>query len=83
MLKMGIPILIPARKFTYRNRITIKIVRKYGLLGIVVLTPIVLSIPIGTFIATRFYASNRYLVLYLSVSVIFWSFLMSSAISLF
>jgi len=82
-LKLEVPVEIPARKFTRRNRFIIKIVRKYGLAGIVVLTPVILSIPIGTFLATRFYASNRYLLVYLISSVLFWSLLMSSAISLF
>jgi len=82
-LKLEVPLEIPARKFTRRNRFIIKIVRKYGLAGIVVLTPVILSIPIGTFLATRFYASNRYLLVYLISSVLFWSLLMSSAISLF
>jgi len=82
-LKLEVPIEIPARKFTRRNRFIIKIVRKYGLAGIVILTPVILSIPIGTFLATRFYASNRYLLVYLISSVLFWSLLMSSAISVF
>ncbi len=82
-LNLEIPVIIPARRFTRRNRFIIKIIRKYGLTGIVVLTPVLLSIPIGTFLATRYYSSNRYLLVYLISSVLFWSLLMSSAISLF
>jgi hypothetical protein len=82
-LNMSIPKFVPARKFTRRNRFIIKLVRKYGLVGIVALTPILLSIPVGTFIATRYYSANRYLLVYLSGSVLFWSLFMSSAISLF
>lgn len=82
-LNMSIPKFIPARRFTRRNRFIIKLVRKYGLLGIVALTPVLLSIPVGTFIATRYYSSSRYLLVYLSGSVLFWSLFMSSAISLF
>jgi hypothetical protein len=82
-LNVAIPASLPPRKFTRRNRFIIKIVRKYGLSGIVVLTPVILSIPIGTFLATRYYASNRYILIYLISSVLFWSLLMSSAISLF
>jgi hypothetical protein len=82
-LKLEVPLEIPARRFTKRNRLIIKVVRKYGLTGIVVLTPVILSIPIGTFLATRYYASNRYLLIYLISSVLFWSLLMSSAISIF
>jgi len=82
-LKIRIPVFTPARKFTRRNRLIIKIVRKYGLFGIVAATPVLLSIPVGTFLATRYYSSNRYLLVYLSGSVLFWSLFMSSAISLF
>ena len=82
-LNMGIPAIVPARRFTRRNRLIIKSVRKYGLAGIVVLTPVILSIPIGTFLATRYYASNRYVLVYLISSVLFWSLLLSSAISIF
>lgn len=83
ILKISVPKIIPARKFTKRNRLIIKMIRKYGLAGIVVLTPVLLSIPVGTFLATRFYSTNRYLLVYLSASVFFWSLFMSSAISLF
>jgi len=82
-INVAIPASIPPRKFTRRNRFIIKVVRKYGLTGIVVLTPVLLSIPLGTFLATRYYSSNRYLVAYLIASVLFWSLLMSTAISLF
>jgi hypothetical protein len=77
------PKFIPARRFTKRNRMIIKIVKKFGLAGLVIATPVLLSIPLGTFIATRYYSSNRFLLVYLSASVLFWSLFMSSAISLF
>lgn len=80
-LKISVPKFIPARKFTRRNRFIIKMVRKYGLAGIVILTP--LSIPVGTFIATRYYSTNRYLLVYLSGSVLLWSLFISFSISLF
>ncbi|MFZ4546658.1 MAG: hypothetical protein ACOYN4_04455 [Bacteroidales bacterium] len=82
-LNKEIPKLIPAKRFTKRNRLIIKVVRKYGLVGIVALTPIFLSIPVGTFLATRYYSANRFLLVYLCGSVLFWSLFMSSAISLF
>jgi hypothetical protein len=83
LLNIKVPKFIPAKRFTRRNRLIIKIVRKYGLAGIAILTPVLLSIPVGTFIATRYYSNNRYLLIYLSGSVLFWSLFMSSAISLF
>jgi len=69
--------------FTRRSRNMVKYVRKYGLLGIVILTPVLLSIPVGTFLVTRYYSTNRYLFLYLCSSVIFWSLFMSSATFIF
>jgi hypothetical protein len=82
-LNLTLPKIIPARRFTRRNRMIIKIVNKFGMFGIVILTPVLLSIPLGTFIATRYYSANRFLLVYLSASVLFWSLFMSSAISLF
>jgi hypothetical protein len=82
-LNIKVPKFIPARRFTKRNRLIITIVKKFGMAGIVILTPVLLSIPVGTFIATRYYSANRFLLVYLSASVLFWSLFMSSAISLF
>ena len=83
ILDLKLPKFIPSRIFTRRNRLIVKAVRKYGLVGIVILTPVLLSIPLGTFLAARYYITNRYTVYYLIGSVIFWSLFMSSAISLF
>jgi hypothetical protein len=69
--------------FTFRNRLIIRVRRKYGFLGIVILTPVLFSIPVGSFLIARFYSKKRYNVLYLSASVIIWSLLMSSAIAIF
>jgi len=82
-MNVKVPKFIPARRFTKRNRMIIKIVKKFGMAGIVILTPVLLSIPFGTFIATRYYSTNRFLLVYLSCSVLFWSLFMSSAITLF
>ena len=83
ILDLKLPKFIPPKIFTRRNRLIVKAVRKYGLAGIVICTPVLLSIPLGTFLATRYYTSNRYLVYYLMGSVVFWSLFMSSAISIF
>lgn len=75
-------ISIPNKIFTWRNRLIVKTIRKYGLAGVVILTPVLLSIPLGTFLATRYYNSNHFIIYYLIGSVVFWSLFMSSAISL-
>jgi len=75
---------MPVKKiFTFRNKTLVKIRRKYGLIGIIILTPILLSIPIGTFLAIKYYSRQKNLLAYLSLSVFVWSLVMSSAISIF
>lgn len=61
------------KKFTRRNRRLVKFKSKYGLYGIVFLTPVLLSIPIGTFLVTKYYRYNKSNYLYLLFSQIIWS----------
>ena len=71
------------RIFTYRNKAIVRMRRRYGLLGIIILTPILLSIPLGTFLAIKYYPRQKNLLAYLSLSVMVWSLLMSSAMTIF
>lgn len=63
------------RKFTKRNRRLIILKNKYGLAGIVILTPILLSIPIGVFLNTKYYGYRKISYLYLLISQTVWSFI--------
>ncbi len=62
----------PKKIFTKANRRIIRIKHRFGLTGIAILTPIFLSIPIGAFLAERFYKDKKKVIFYLSVSAIFW-----------
>jgi hypothetical protein len=78
------PLIARKKKvFTYSNKLYVRIRRTYGFVGIIILTPVLLSIPLGTFLAARFYPKRSYLVFYLSGSVVMWSLIMSSAIAIF
>jgi hypothetical protein len=59
--------------FTKRNRRIVRIKQQYGLVGIAVITPLLLSIPVGTFLVVRYYHSSRTKFLYLIASNLFWS----------
>jgi hypothetical protein len=59
--------------FTKRNRRIVHIKQQYGLIGIALSTPIVLSIPLGTFLVVRYYRSSKSKFLYLIASNILWS----------
>ena len=63
----------PKKKFTKRNRRIIVIKSKYGLPGIVFLTPVLLSIPIGTFLITKYYGDDKKSYLYLVLGHFLWS----------
>ena len=84
MLSDKINILFPKKKKTKRKRkrgvkevITIKAARKYGVYGIAAITPILLSIPIGTIIALRLFPEKRKTVPVLMSSVVIWAIILS------
>ena len=62
----------PKKIFKKSNRRIIKIKHRFGLIGIAILTPIFLSIPIGAFLAERFYKDKKKVIIYLSISAIAW-----------
>ena len=61
--------------FTRRNRRIVRIKQKYGLIGIAFTTPLLLSIPVGTFLVVRYYHSSKTKYMYLIGSNILWSFI--------
>ena len=72
----------PKRKFTRKNKLIVSIRDKYGYLGIIFLTPVILSIPIGVFLAQKYYSKKSHTLVYLSLSVAMWSFFISSFVFL-
>lgn len=68
----------PKKNFSRKNKFIVNTRRKYGLWGIAALTPILLSIPLGTFLANKYYRNKKSVLLSLTVSVICWSLIMSS-----
>jgi hypothetical protein len=64
-------------------RFLVKLRRNYGLVGVSILTPIILSIPLGCYLAKTFTKSNNKIVLYMSVSIILWGILIFGAKTIF
>jgi ABC-type antimicrobial peptide transport system permease subunit len=64
----------PKRVFNKRNRWLVKIKIHYGLPGIVILTPILLSIPVGSFLVAKYYGRRKFNYLWLILGQIAWSF---------
>jgi len=63
----------PKKVFTKRTRRIIRIKQQYGLIGIALATPFLLSIPVGVFLAVRYYRSSSVKFIYLIASNVVWS----------
>ncbi|MGW8314885.1 MAG: hypothetical protein ACWGNV_04735 [Bacteroidales bacterium] len=61
------------RIFTRRNRRIVRIKQRYGLIGIAVSTPFLLSIPVGAFLVVRYYPHAHSRFLYLIFANLLWS----------
>lgn len=64
--------------FTKRNRRIVRIKQRYGLFGIAMVTPLLLSIPVGVFLVVRYYRSSKTKFLYLIASNLIWSVIYST-----
>jgi hypothetical protein len=70
---------IPQRKiFNKRNRRMVRLWKKYGLVGLAALTPLIFSIPIGTFFMSRLERNRKKILLYMFVSITCWSLLITT-----
>ena len=63
---------INASKFTKRNKIIVKLRRRYGMWGIIVLSPILLSIPVGAFIGDKYFKRTHHFITYMILSIFIW-----------
>ena len=59
--------------FTNRNRRFVRIKMKYGLTGIVILSPVILSIPLGAFLTAKYYGVRVKNLVWLIIGQILWS----------
>ncbi len=66
------------KKFTRTNKIIVRVKRAFGLIGLALLTPTIISIPLGSIIAAKYFRRNRWTVPALLISVAFWSVLLST-----
>lgn len=67
----------PRKKFTRGRRFVIGIKMRFGIVGIALITPSLISIPIGTIVAANFYKKKRGVMLYFIASLILWSFMLN------
>ena len=60
-------------RFTRLKRIVVIVRRRHGLLGIALLTPILLTVPVGTFAANIIEPDKRLVLGYMAASFFLWS----------
>lgn len=63
----------PKKTFTRKNRRIIKLKSRYGLPGIVILNPILLSIPVATFLVVKYYGKKTSNLMWLVAGQLTWS----------
>lgn len=69
----------PKRIFTRTNRLIVRIKRGYGVKGLAALAPPILSIPITSVLAAKYFRHDRRTLPLLLSSVVIWSFVLSAA----
>jgi hypothetical protein len=69
--------------FTRRNRFLARFRKTYGFWGIIIATPLFLTIPLGAFLAGKYYSNRSHLVLYMVISIIGWAGVLTGVIYLF
>lgn len=70
------------RVFTKRNRMIIKLVRKRGLILLALITPIILSIPVGAFLAARYFTNKSKINIVMVTAIVFWAIIYTTFRSL-
>jgi hypothetical protein len=61
------------RVFTRRTRFIVYFRQKFGLLGIVVLSPVILSLPIGAFLLNKYYSNHKLALPFMVLSILSWT----------
>lgn len=80
--QLGIKPTQTKKIFTKRTRMLVRIKSKYGLFGIALFSPIIISIPLGVFLAMRYFKNRKKIFIYMTGGVIIWSLIFASSASL-
>ena len=66
------------RNFTRANKMIVKVKRERGTIGLAAITPVLISIPIGSILAARYFRHDRRTLPVLLTSVLIWDVILSS-----
>jgi len=68
------------KRFTKRTRMAVRIWKRFGMAGIALLTPLLLTPIGGTVLAVSFRVSRGQLLLYMLISAVFWAVVQTLAL---
>lgn len=69
--------------FTGESRRLIKLRNTFGYWGLIIGTPFLLSIPVGAFLANRYYSRRPHTVPYMIVSILGWAAVLTIIVNIF
>ncbi len=67
------PNLPPKKKFSKTRRFIITVKKRFGLLGFAFIIPFIIPIPLGSFLAVRYFHDKQKILMYMFGSILFWS----------
>ena len=74
---------INARKFTKKNKMIVQMRKRYGMWGLVILSPIILSIPLGALLGNKYFKHNHHFIPYMILSIVVWGIVSVALFSTF
>ncbi len=73
----------PVKAFTKKRRFIVKLRTTYGFWGIIIATPFFLTIPLGAFLASKYYSKRKQTVPYMIISIVGWAAVLSGIVHIF
>ena len=73
----------PSKIFSRRSRFFVKVKTTYGFWGIIIATPFILTIPVGAFLANKYYSKRWQTVPFMIMSIVSWAALLSGVVHIF
>ena len=73
----------PSKIFSRKSRFISKIKTTYGFWGIIIATPFILTIPLGAFLANKYYSKRRHTVPFMILSIIGWAAVLTGIVHIF
>lgn len=73
----------PKKIFSKKSRFLAKVKTSYGFWGIIIATPFILTIPVGAFLANKYYAKRPHTVTFMILSIVSWAAVLSGIVHIF